>query len=199
MNEMTVKEVHLSQKFLIVITEMAQNFPKILNDAFELLWRNNLMDSHVLIQEKLNIWSLFTFIPYRRDCYSLEYLRISTFTSSNFTDQMTASMEELYPEKLKDLNQCPLYVATSLIDPFVIPHNGSDGETQFSGIDIDIITEISKALNFKIVYKQSIIYTGHGVIFENGTATENLALVSIFFWSQFQSTQLFNDEIFRRF
>lgn len=179
MNDTTVQEVHLTQKFLIVITEIAPNTPKMLDEIFELLWKNSLIDSHVLIQENFSIWSLYTFIPYRKDCFSLEPLKITSFTPLNFTTNMTISMKELYPEKLRDLNKCSLYVAASIIIPFVTVRSRTNGKIKFSGIDIDIVNQISKALNFKIVYKESIIYTGHGVLMDNGTATENLALVSI--------------------
>lgn len=39
-----------------------------------------------------------------------------------------------------------------------------------------MIDQISKELNFSIVHKRSPIGTGHGIIYENGTATGNLAL-----------------------
>lgn len=155
----------------------------MLDEVFEILWKNNLMDSHVLIEEKPNIWSLYTFFPYQNDCLTLKILKVAIFTPYNFTVKLNVSLENLYPEKLRNLNNCSFYVAPAFIEPFVSYRRNSrlpDVESQFDGIDINIIKHISKALNFKIVFKRSEYGTGHGQIFENGTVTENLALVRIY-------------------
>lgn len=175
-----MKQFHLSQKFLIVITKIAPNFANMLNEVFGIVWENNLMDSHVLIQKQSNIWSLYTFFPYQNDCSTLKISNVAIFTPYNFTVNLNVSLEKLYPEKLRNLNNCSFYVAPSFIEPFVRYRRNSrfsDVVSQFDGIDINIIKHISKALNFQIVFKRSDYGTGHGQMFENGTVTENLALV----------------------
>lgn len=177
-NESTVQETHLTHFFLIAIINEVQNSTEMLNSVFELLWRNSLLNAHVLIQEEPHIWSMFTFMPFQSNCFSLDPLKVATFTPLNFTDDINATLSELLPEKLFDFQDCPLYVAPSLLEPYVFIRKRSDGTSQYKGIDISILKHISKALNFSIIYKRASNASGHGIIFPNGTLTENIGLVS---------------------
>lgn len=170
----------MDQYFLIVIVNNPQNVTKTLDSIFELVWENSLLNSHVLIQEQPNYWSIYTFMPYQRDCIALDAVRIATFTPMNFTNNISATFDEMFPEKLNDFYKCPLYVATALLEPFASLTNGSDGKPQFKGIDIEILKHISRALNFGIIYERATNSAGHGFIHTNGTFTENLALVRFF-------------------
>lgn len=171
----------MSQNFVIAITQTVENVTATLDEVFNLLWTNSLLNSNVLIQAKRNFWTLYTFMPYRRDCFTLSHVLIETFTPYNFTNNMTTnlsmSMEELYREKLHDFNMCPLYVASSLIDPFAIEYE-LNGRKFYKGIDISIVMEISRALNFDIFFKRASNLSGHGILLPNGTFTENLGLVN---------------------
>lgn len=176
-----VQDFHLAQKFFIVVTENVRyNCIKNMDEIFEILWSNGLINSHVLCQDEKNVWPLFTFIPYQQDCFNLSRIKLTTFTSSNFTNNMTLTIDELYPQKLRNFNMCPLYVAPSVISPLVISYNSTNGMTKYKGVDIEIITQISKALNFVIKFKKSSDGTGHGVILRNGSLTGNINLVCSF-------------------
>lgn len=182
-NETSVYEVHLTQCFLIAVTNSVQNISQTLDAIFELLWGNSLLDSHVLIQEQPYFWSMFTFMPYQRDCFSLDPVKVATFTPENFTNNMNVSLEKLYPEKLGNFRKCQLYIAPSLLKPYTYIQNDSHGKPQYRGIDINILEHVSKALNFVIVYKRSPNCSnsraGHGYISANGSMTDNIALVSM--------------------
>lgn len=171
-------EVHLTQCFLIAVANNVQNVSQTLDFIFKLLWRNSLLHSHVLIQNEPHFWSMYTFMPYQRDCFTLHPLKIATFTPLNFTDHINASLDELFPEKLSNFRKCPLYIALSILKPYAYVQNSSDGKPQYRGIDISILQHISKALNFDIIYKRASNSAGHGNIFSNGTLTQNVALVS---------------------
>lgn len=177
-------EIHLTQKFFIVIVKIVPNVTDVLNWAFELLWNNSLLDSHILISEQSHTWTLYTFIPFHKSCFNLTHVKIAEFTLFNFTNPLTIPMHQLYPEKLKNFNNCSLYVAPSINEPFVYGHGNSENETQWDGVDIDIVKHISKALNFQIIYKRVSNGTGHGMVLDDGTATGNIALVKIYclFW-----------------
>lgn len=179
-------EVHLTQCFLIAIANNVQNVSQTLNVIFKLLWENSLLDSHVLIQGQPYFWSMYTFMPYQRDCFSLDSIKVATFSPFNFTNNMNATLDELFPKKLSNFHKCQLYIAPSLLKPYAYMQNDSDGNPQYKGIDISILKHISKALNFNIVYKRSSNTKSracHGNILPNGTLTENIALVSRFFVS----------------
>lgn len=181
LNETTVRGVHLSQKFLIVITENKQNIVNTLDEIFAILWANGLIDSHVLIQSDEHIWSFFTYLPYQEDCFKLNHHKLISFTSDNFSKNFPLSLDQLYPKKLKNFKKCPLHVAVSILPPLTIDPNNCDEPTHFRGIDISMMNYISKSLNFTVVFKAPPSGTGHGIVYTNGTATDNLDLVNIFY------------------
>lgn len=160
---------------MIVITESVSNVSEFLTEIFEMLWTNKLINTNVLISDGSSFWSLYTFMPYQIDCTILTQRKIATFSPLNYTNIMYT--EEIYPQKLKNFNKCPMYIAASILEPFVIKQKIFDGQIEFIGIDILIIEQFSKLLNFSIVHKYSSTHSGRGVVYENGTATENMGLL----------------------
>lgn len=172
-----VHEFHLAEKFLIVVTNDTQNYTRSSDEVFELLWRNGLINSHILIKDENSIWNLNTFSPYRNGCFTLSHLKLASFTQSNFSHTMMPSIGQLYPNKLRNFNGCPVIAAVSLVSPFTIFQNTSDGRNQFKGIEIFIVNHISKTYNFTAVYKRSATDTDNGTVLKNGTVTGNMGLV----------------------
>lgn len=162
------------------MTQNASNSTETLNDIFNILWKFGLVNSNILYQDEGEIWSFYTFLPYQKDCFTLSYSKVASFTMQNFTTNMSLTIRELFPSKLKNFRNCTLLVAPSIVDPFVFQDKALDINNQYSGIDIEIIKQISKALNFVIEYVQSKDLSGHGIIHRNGTSltvTGNLGLV----------------------
>lgn len=145
----------------------------MLTRIFKVLWANGLINAHVLFPNEFGIWSLDAYFPYRIDCIELDHVRISSFTLMNFTETINLSMKQLYPAKLRNFNRCPLFIAPTTSAVYVI-RNTTNGIDQYSGIDINIIEQIAKTLNFQIVYKRT---EKHGDVFENGTMTGSIKMV----------------------
>lgn len=162
---------------IIITDEIWENNTNSLNSIYEVLWENGLITSQVLSRVTAELWSLSTFIPYQSDCFELSELKITSFTSLNYTENMNVSMMQLFPRKLNDFNQCPLHIAVSTVDPLVFAYNTSDGKIQYKGIDINIITQISKMLNFNIIFIRTTDGNNNGVVYSNGTVTGNMKLV----------------------
>lgn len=172
-----MQEFHLAEKFLIIVTNDTQNYTRSLDEVFELLWRNGLINSHILIKDENSTWNLNTFSPYQNGCFALSHLKLASFTQSDFSHTMMPSIDRMYPNKLRNFNGCPIYIAVSLVSPFTIFQNTSDGRNQFKGIEIFIVNQISKKYNFTAVYKRSSIDTDNGTVLKNGTVTGNMGLV----------------------
>lgn len=152
-----------------------------LDEVFETLWKNSLINSHVLSRDRPETWSLHTYLPYHRDCSTFSHLKLATFTPFNFSDHMNLSVEKLYPKKLHNFNKCPLYVSPHIYNPFSIVRNITDDRgyefDDLDGFEVKIINEISRKLNLTPVLKDSLFDQEPAVIMENGTATGPLALV----------------------
>lgn len=163
----------MSLKYLIVFDYSTNQTTETLTRIFEILWKNGLINVHVLIQNEFDIWSLVTFFPYRSDCTKLDHIRVATFTPMNFTEHINISIKNLYPEKLKNFNNCSIFVAPTESAVFVM-RDTSNGIDEYRGVDIDIIKQIGKTLNFGIEYKRT---DKHGDFFDNGTLTGSIQLV----------------------
>lgn len=165
---------------VIIMDELAEYDTTSLNYIFEILWDNGLIDSQVLTRvttQCKGTWTLYTFMPYQRDCSTLTELKIASFTPHNYTKDMNVSMAQLFPNKLNDFHQCQMHIAVSTMDPLVVMHNSSDGKVQYKGIEIEIVRQLSKMLNFNITFQRSTDGTNNGVILPNKTVTGNLKLV----------------------
>ena len=166
--------------FVIVVTvEDVQSDVNSLNTIFEVLWKNSLLNAHVLIQDQPQFWTLYTFLPYQKDCFHLEAIKIESFTPLNYTKNMNIPEDQLSPEKLTDFNQCPLKAATAYLNPFVTSPENPDPNIKYEGIDIDIVEQIAKSLNFIAIFTSSSGKTDRGIIYPNKTMTGNLKLVRI--------------------
>lgn len=168
-----IRNYDLSLKYLIIVEHSAKKSTKMLNRITEILWKNGLINSNILSEDELGIWTLYNFIPYQRNCIELDHIRMASFTPLNFTKSMSLSMEQMYPEKFKNFNQCPLYAVAPQSVPFV-KHCIINGSINYSGIDVNIVTQISRKLNFRIIYEY-VNY--HGMIFKNSTITGGIGLV----------------------
>lgn len=178
-NDNSVYDVHLNQYFLIVVTHHVRNVLESVNAIFDLFWRNGLLASHVLIQAQPYVWSMYAYVPYQRDCFTLDPVIVAIFTPHNFTNNMNATIDELFPMRLNNFRNCPLYIAPSFLKPFLYMENNSIGMPEYKGIDINILDHISKALNFSIIYKRESSSSGHGSLLPNGSITDHMGLVSL--------------------
>lgn len=170
LNETTVHQYHLSQKFLIIITDHTQSGTDRLDKAFGILWKNGLINSHVLTMDENQYWSIYTFFPYQTDCQSLTQLKVATFTPFNYSSSMALHINQLYPYKLI-FNMCPIYVAVQNNHPFSYGQNTSSGDIQFEGIEVDLVNVASVPLNLSVIYKLSFTEDA-GMTYENNTPTE---------------------------
>lgn len=175
-----MQPIHLNEKYLVVLTGSAPNYSSNWNEAIQILWKNSLIDSHVLTQDAPSSWALYIFLPYQNDCITPSRLRIELFTKSNFSNSMNVSISQLYPEKLENFNECPTYVAVTpgkrgnTIDKTI------DGRYFYQGFDISLTEEIIKDLNSTLLYNMPFIQSEHGMIVKNITIAENFELVGRF-------------------
>lgn len=175
LNKSSVQKFHLLHPFLIVLTQDVPNDFETLRDAFSIVLKLGLLNVNVLIKDEMS-WSLYFYEPFIRDCQSFELLKISSFSPQNFTNELNVSYADLFPPKRFKFNNCPLNIATTSIEPFVIIRNASNGALEFDGIDVVIVNEIAITLNLIPKY----INGDRGTVFENGTATGGIKLVKFF-------------------
>lgn len=67
-------------------------------------------------------WSLYEFEPFKSGCLVLSKHKFESFSRFNYTGNSTLSMNTLYPKKLRNFNQCPVFVVAPVLQPFSIIH-----------------------------------------------------------------------------
>lgn len=159
------------QSFFIVVTQGARNGSEVLDEMFEIQMQLGLVDVNILIKdEATSVWALYYYKPYAVNCHSFEKFQIDTFTTHNYTKYLNVSFSGLYPERNMKFHNCAMYVASFSFEPYVIIRNSTNGTTTFSGVDVEIVNEISKALNLIPIYMQTPDRKRHGQVYPNGTA-----------------------------
>lgn len=150
-------------------------------EIFEITMKISLMNVNVLTKElNTSIWTLYTYKPYMRSCNSFEIQKIETFTSVNYTNDLNDLMlSENFPTQELIFNNCPLFISTFFVPPYVIIRNFYNGSFQYDGIDVVIVNEISKTLNLIPIYMQAPDNQKRGFVFDNGTATGAIKMVSL--------------------
>ena len=178
LNDSIVQPFHLYQPFLVVIIQSVQNVSETLNNVFETFMYFDLLNVNVLIKNEIT-WTLYYYKPYIKSCFSFEVLLIDTFTAENYTNELNASYNDLFPPKKFKFNRCKIKVATLSLPPFVITETLPNGTVGYHGIDVTIVDEICKTLNLIPMYMQSPDGKNRGVLYPNGTATGAMQMVKI--------------------
>lgn len=167
---------------------------------FQTAFDNNVMNLNILAQDKnTSVWSMSIYKTYENDCHSITKYTVATFTRENYTSEMSMTFNQLFPSKLSNLNGCTIKVATFPYEPFVIVRTKgyNDSIFEFDGIDVTIVENIAKRLNFKPQYLLPADGKNRGIIFDNGTANGCMQMVIEFenmldcnwFWKYFISLE----------
>lgn len=172
LNEATVQPIHLNEKFLVIVTGRTEKHTNNSDEALQILWKNHLIDSHVLSQDTTKTWALRVFVPYFNDCITPIHRRIESFTTSNFSTPMKLPISYVYPEKLSNFNGCPVYITVYAFWPNSEMEKTIDGRYGYKGFEITITEEIVKNLNSTIVYDIPMVKTEHGMTAKNRVVGE---------------------------
>lgn len=162
---------------MIILTQTAENVKETLRGVFEIVMKLGLLNVNVLIEEMNSMWTLHLYKPYFRSCDSFEIIKLSTFTTENYTNELQTLQNNLYPSQLIKFPNCPLLISTFSLKPFVIVEKTENGTEIYRGLDVKIVSEISKTLNLNPIYMQSPDKTVRGLIFNNGTVTGAMGMV----------------------
>lgn len=100
------------------------------------------------MRDKVNVYTYFPFTPY--SCERIE----STFLM-NFNNESISVDNSFFPVKLKNFHECPLFLATYNIPPYMIMKQHKDGSYVTRGIEGNLYRELSKILNFRPMVRVS--------------------------------------------
>lgn len=138
-----------------------------IEETFSALWKKNIDNVDIICSygDEVRVWSFFPFGG--SICGDTTPRNIGIFSDGFFS----SSFELLFPEKLKSLTDCPITVASFVNGFSVIQETLSNGSFKLVGYDMDLIRELSQALQFKANVKLIEESEPWGTTFDNGTVT----------------------------
>ena len=133
---------------------------------FLLFWRRKFFNVNLMFRKKSEAILVETFLPYNlRKCDDSTPVIINEFKDRMFVN----GTEDFFPEKTKNLQNCPLKIAISEVaEPFIKTKLLPNGSYSAHGVDIDLISTLSESLNFKLNFSH-IAPTGY--LNENGSSS----------------------------
>lgn len=136
-----------------------------ISEIFSELWKGGLYNVFVMFEDSVSHVSIVTFRPYQSstNCWNTTPLRINKFINGSFI----AKTSDIFQNKLKNLHQCKVRVATlSNWPPHIYTDTLQNGTQSLKGRDYEVLLALSKALNFKLHFS----YVGAmGYIADNGS------------------------------
>lgn len=159
----SAKAYHTNGFFIVVsVNGIIRNIKEI----FSILWQKKFYNVVAVYETEAHEILLETFFPFTTgNCNNTKPFIINEYSNGEFTN----GKEKIYPDKMKNLFNCTIRVATSKDAPPTIFLRKLEGELfELSGGDIDIIRALSESLKFNINFTY---FDKEGEFYANGTAT----------------------------
>ncbi|CAO1429976.1 unnamed protein product [Diamesa hyperborea] len=132
----------------------------------KIMWNASIYNIIVLFEEK-DVVSLMSFTP-----FTSSECRVSTPVIVNqMKDGKFLNSDVFFRKKFKNLFNCGVKIAASESTPSLMGTKHSDGSYSLRGYDYELISLLSKLMNFKIDLNFTSRTGSWGEIFENGSST----------------------------
>lgn len=157
---------NLRRHFTIIALKELQHHD--LRMIFDALWTRSVKKVNIICMNSSGTIELITFFPFTKDsCRNIEPIKISIFNLK----LLTWTNKKFYPYKTKNLHKCSLKIgcAVGTGEPYTLAREDSKGNIEVQGIEREIMTDVSKLLNFEPKFEMHGTFPG--LLYENGTAT----------------------------
>lgn len=139
------------------------NVEKMLNT----MWLLSIYNVIVLFENN-DVVSLMSFKPFTStQCREPKPIIVNQFKDGNFL----INTDVFFPKLFKNLFKCGLKVTASESMPSLMRTQHGDGSYSYSGYDYELISLLSKLMNFEIELEFTSKSKSYGQIFENGSST----------------------------
>ena len=173
-DQMTPKKMDYNGNYLIVVTNFYYNLIMDLDEVFKFFWKMSIVNVNVIFEtaDRKRV-KMYTYFPYTvSNCGQVSPVLWKTFENGHFKTK-----KRIFPEKLKNLHDCPLNVAALYTDLLHISEH-FDGKYKFSRIDGNMLEMFSERINFDInLTIMPLTSLRWGYVFENGSSGGAFKLV----------------------
>lgn len=172
-----------------------------LDEIFVDCYQKTLLNANILFPYSNESMMMTTYIPFERDCMRLTRRDLGILSECEL--ELSDSFDEVFPKKGLNMNECTLVVAIFPSEPLVIIRsiNESTNDADAEGVEVELLLQMAKVLNFTLRFKVPADKQKRGVINRNGSSSGcfgmvNRPLVIIFpstKWSKFHLHILVDD------
>lgn len=175
---MTAATFDYSGYYTIVVTEFNEQMNhSIIQYILDDCWKRHITNVIILVPQKdeNSEARLYTYFPFTRfHCEKVVPVIWNYFDKGHFVYWK----KELFPQKIKNLYQCPLTVVTVEIRPYIfIAGFQANNTLMVQGIDANLMHVLSAKMNFKLIFLLPDDVPRRGVIHANGTASGAFGMV----------------------
>lgn len=120
--------------------------PQEMQKILEYCWSNYIINCSVQVQTALGEILVYTYFPFTvHQCGEVVPTLISQYKNESFFQQ-----QQLFPNKLKNMYNCPLKAALWNVAPFVFLERKNNKTSIQRGFEGVLLSELSSRLNFSI-------------------------------------------------
>jgi hypothetical protein len=158
--------------YMIVLTRYDDQQYMTMMQIFQHLWAEYVINVNIiwLAPGNDNEAIVYTYFPYTRFfCGKAFPIQLNQFRFG----QWLHTHSSFFPDKVSNMYNCPLNVATVFTAPFMILKH-VDGEVEIDGIDGTLLRVLAQRMNFSI---NVLRVESQGTVFSNGTSTGAFEMV----------------------
>uniref|UniRef100_A0A182QST3 Ionotropic glutamate receptor L-glutamate and glycine-binding domain-containing protein n=1 Tax=Anopheles farauti TaxID=69004 RepID=A0A182QST3_9DIPT len=147
LDEITYETHHFYGLYTIFIEQFADR--EVLDEVMRKLWSISVMNVVVVVEDSdRDEYVAYSYNPYREQrCGKAEPYEAGRYVNGSWTN-----LDDWFPNRLRNLNGCPLRVGTVNIKPCSIFYYEAN-RTTHRGIEVSQMVNLSKKLNFTIDYR----------------------------------------------
>lgn len=177
-NRITDEAFDNSGYYTIVVTELIETNSSIMRNILEDCWERHITNVNILVQHEGDVFvaTLYTYFPFQPSyCEKVVPIIWNYFNKGHLVHQD----KDLFPQKLRNLHQCPLTIVTVEIPPYIFIGKFQTNDTYFiKGIDANLIQVLSERMNFRPIFIVPDDIPRRGIIYKNGTVTGAFGMVN---------------------
>ncbi|XP_075158062.1 uncharacterized protein LOC142231334 [Haematobia irritans] len=119
-----------------------------MTNIFTYCWNNQIINCNIQYQNAQGELHLYTYFPFGENiCGNTQPQHINQFMTTDWMQR------PYFIQKTKNFYGCPLMAAVRSVTPYVSVVNGSSPQ-QYEGFEVEMVKELSRILNFTLVFKQ---------------------------------------------
>ncbi|KAI8124067.1 putative glutamate receptor [Lucilia cuprina] len=145
------------------------NLFSVLNQMFEYFWQNSIINVSLMTANKQFVVDVFTYFPF--DNYltcRMPWVEQINYYSGSWSQPIAMT---IFPEKINNLENCPLDVAVWNTPPYLSYLKSDEGVYKIDYFEAVLLKVLSEKLNFSLNLQEPPNDEQRGKVLANGTIT----------------------------